>query len=739
MGALRFFLPFAALLLGMPLTQAAEIAGSVINAETGQSMARVNVYLSGTGHRTETGEDGRFLFRGVEPGEYLLIASSVGFGLVKKPLSLADGGDIELQILLNPGTLLTEHLTVSADILSPRAELRGAEVQKLKSVFLDDPVRALQQLPGIVASDDFNSGFAMRGSGFDRVGVLFDGIPVYAFLHTMEGAKDTGSTSVLSAELIEDMDLVRGGSSAEWGGNSGGFLKLRSRSGNSSHWRNFLSVSGSAVLGVSEGPLGNGSWIASARKSYVDWIVRRIDERAELNFGFHDFFAKVNQNRGRKDLFSFRFFHGNTGLTDVRENIGQNTIDKGRFVSSLGHFSWTHLFNERLTAESHLYLQQADSLNRNRNGIPIWKNDQTVGGLRSVWDYQVMGNWAISGGITAERWNNGHRQDAYDYGRREWFVVTDFEAETSRQEVFAQSRLPLHRKAVFSAGLAWGRLAATPHRSVSPFAALEVMPTDRQLVTVSWGESHQFPFLMQLFGEYGSRSLLPERARMVDAGWAYRLPTGMEMRLFGYHRRRFDVPWRKEGLWRLVNGQIAYPSTNPFSNALSDRSLGLEAMLGRRAENGLSGWLGYAWGQSRWSEGEEIWFPGNYDQRHSANLFAHYRWSSRLDLSLKWKFASGLPIPAYARKQGKDYFVCAHRNMERLPNYSRIDARVAKGFDKDRYRITLFVEAVNLLNRDNHRFSGIGLDHINLSTGQLYHLVQPQFPLLPTAGMIVEF
>jgi hypothetical protein len=733
------YLWLATLLLLPPSLWAADLTGIVINAETGQALARVNVYLSGTPHRTETGEDGHFALRGIVPGDYLLIASAVGFGLVKKPLTMSEQAEFELQILLNPGTLLAEHLTVSADVVSPRAELRGTEVQKLKSVFLDDPVRALQQLPGIVASDDFSSGFAMRGSGFDRVGILFDGIPVYNFLHTMEGAKDTGSTSVLSAELIEGMDLFRGGSSAEWGGNSGGFLKLRSRSGNSAQWRNFLSVSGSAVLGVSEGPLGNGSWIASARKSYVDWIVRRIDERAELNFGFHDFFAKVNQNHGQKDLFSVSFFHGNTGLTDVRENIGQNTIDRGRFISSLGHFSWTHLFNERLSAETHLYMQQADSLNRNRSGIPIWKNDQTVGGIRSVWDYQVRGEWSVSGGITAERWDAGHRQDAYDYERRQWFVLTDFQAVTSRQEMFLQTRIPFHRKAAISTGLSWGRLAATSHRSVSPFAALEVEPTSRQLVTVSLGESHQFPFLVQLFGEYGSQLLHPERARTVEAGWAYRVPAGLEMRIFGYHRRRDEVPWRKAGLWRLVNGRIAYPSAHPFSNVLSDRSSGAEAMVGRRAENGLSGWLGYAWGQSLWSEGDNVWFSGNYDQRHSANLFAHYRWSSRLDLSFKWKFASGLPIPAYARKQDQDYFVAAYRNMERLPNYSRVDARIAKGFDKDRYRITLFVEAVNLLNRDNYRFSGIGLDHINLSTGQLYHLVQPQFPILPTAGLIVEF
>jgi hypothetical protein len=32
---------------------------------------------------------------------------------------------------------------------------------------------------------------------------------------------------------------------------------------------------------LSEEPLGKGSWIASARKSYVDWIIRRIEPDTE--------------------------------------------------------------------------------------------------------------------------------------------------------------------------------------------------------------------------------------------------------------------------------------------------------------------------------------------------------------------------------------------------------------------------------------------------------------------------
>jgi hypothetical protein len=200
------------------------------------------------------------------------------------------------------------------------------------------------------------------------------------------------------------------------------------------------------------------------------------------------------------------------------------------------------------------------------------------------------------------------------------------------------------------------------------------------------------------------------------------------------------VPWRREGLWRLVRSEIAAPSLNSYKNALDDRSYGAEIRVGKSAPNGLSGWIGYAWGVSRWSEGKGDWFPGNYDQRHGLGLFLHYRWTSEFELSLKLKSATGIPLPAYAEKTDQGlYFLASRRNEERLPTHGRFDFRLGKSFNRDRYRMTLFVEILNLFDRENLRFSGHDHDSVNPWTGRIYGLTQKQFPFLPTAGLIVEF
>jgi hypothetical protein len=690
-------------------------------------------------HVVTTDDRGQFLLTDISSGVYQLMVSAVGFGLIKKELQLNTDEPEELEIYLSPGTAIVDEATVTARIRAAPARLSATETNNLKSVLTDDSIRALQHLPSLPANDDFNTGFAMKGSGFDRIGILFDGIPAHSFVHTIQGVQDTGSTTLLSAELIDGIDLVTSGSSAQWSGNSAGFLNMKSRTGNTSRWRNLVSVSGSAFMFMSEGPVGNGSWIASARKSYVDWIIRRIEPETELNFGYYDIFGKATQYLNDTNEIKVSFIHGNTGLSDVTEGSGMNSIDRGRFVSDLMHLEWGWYLQDRITARTHLYYQRADSWNENPGGQELWRNEEDVVGFRSVWDFQVFKNWTISSGITAERWSALNRQNFFRYDSDQWVAVSFFDVKTNRQELFLEASIPVTNKVTFFGGWSWNRQSRINTHYQSPFAGLEVVPADGHSLSFWVGRSGQFPFFNQLYGITGNEQLNPETATGTEARWSHRSEQGFEMALSGYYRWRRKVPWRYQGLWRLEDGEIIPPSPDPFENRLRDRSYGGELLLGRRVANGLGGWIAYAWGKSLWSEAEGIWFPGNYDQRNGLSVFAHYRWTSNVELSTKWRYATGMPLPVYAQRNDGNYFVSEERNRERLPDYARFDIRLAKSFPKDRYRITLFVEVLNLMDRDNVRYSGYEFDSVNPKTGRIKNLTSQQFPILPTAGVVLEF
>ena len=97
---------------------------------------------------------------------------------------------------------------------------------------------------------------------------------------------------------------------------------------------------------------------------------------------------------------------------------------------------------------------------------------------------------------------------------------------------------------------------------------------------------------------------------------------------------------------------------------------------------------------------------------------------------------SNFPIPGYYSEAGGEYFVSDSRNDVRLPIYARLDLRANRTFNWSRKRLTLFAEVINVLNRDNLRFDP---PSINPITRRATGLFETMLPILPSAGVLIEF
>ena len=175
-----------------------------------------------------------------------------------------------------------------------------------------------------------------------------------------------------------------------------------------------------------------------------------------------------------------------------------------------------------------------------------------------------------------------------------------------------------------------------------------------------------------------------------------------------------------------------------YVNALDGYARGVEMLVQRQARKGLSGWVSYALGYARYTDrttGETFW--GDFDQRHTINVYGDYRVSDRLSFSARFRAGSNFPIPGYWTTAGDNVYVAGtERNTERLPVYSRLDVRANRTFAWERKRLTLFLEGINLLNRSNERFAAPTINRQTLVATKMFDTMLPRIPSL---GALIEF
>jgi hypothetical protein len=122
--------------------------------------------------------------------------------------------------------------------------------------------------------------------------------------------------------------------------------------------------------------------------------------------------------------------------------------------------------------------------------------------------------------------------------------------------------------------------------------------------------------------------------------------------------------------------------------------------------------------------------------RATVNAYGVFRLNNRASVAAKWRAGSNFPVPGYWTQQGERYFVGFDRNRSRLAFYSRLDVRVNRTFHLQGKRLTLFAEVLNLLGRENVRFSSPG---VNPFTFEAFGLFQTMIPCVPSAGILIEF
>ncbi len=232
MVGLALILPFA-LLAENPVSgrisdpQGKAVAGAALKLST------LNKAVIG---ETRSDADGQYSFRSVAVGDYLITASSPGFAQAARAFSTPESGPIDIQF--RDLESQASSIVITAKSIEPTIDMRNSEVFDKTLFTRDDQV--LQQLnAGINAGHHEGGGKSLEirrfGFNLDHGGVN-GGLKVLVDdVQQNQGSQGhgqgyLGSLKALSPELIEEVTIINGPFSAEYGDFSGlGVVHIRQR------------------------------------------------------------------------------------------------------------------------------------------------------------------------------------------------------------------------------------------------------------------------------------------------------------------------------------------------------------------------------------------------------------------------------------------------------------------------------------------------------------------------------
>ena len=725
------------------------IRGRVLDARDGAGLQKVSVRLQDTGQASLTAADGAFELTGVTAGAHELYISSVDFILVRRIVTVTAGAVMDLTIPIAAGTgtyaeTVTVRSTAGAQAdpaVAAQQTLESNDLQQLRGLLTNDPFRAIQVLPGVASGDDLRSEFTVRGMAIDHMNFTFEGVQTPLLVHTVQGvsARDSGSVAMVNGDVLREISLSNGSYPQRFGSRTGAELDFLMREGSRDSLKGHVGVSVTDASFVAEGPIGGarrGSWLLSVRKSYLDMVIRRLDPSNTFGFGFSDAQSKLVYDLSARHQLQIALTAGRSRLQQEPSDLGLNDVREGLNATGVAVLTWRYLASPRLILTQKVAGSANGFRNSNTNGLELAR------GRTSDLLYRTDWSFAPAPGILLQGAGEAHRSAASRFDRSlrtssPAVTLEAFDATGLSTSAWAAASLRTPRGTLTS-GARVDHSTLTDHTTLSPWLQAGWPLIGSVAIRAGGGIYRQEPGFVEARGLHGDRGLRTERAYHADAGIDGRLGGAGKWQVTFYDREDRDLLRLPDSAIRLVNGVLVRPaSTSRYENALDGHSRGAELLLQRRSPNGLSGWIAYDLAYTRYRDrrtGETFW--GDFDQRHTLNTYANYRVSDRMSVSARFRAGSNFPAPGYWDARGDAYVLSDRLNTVRVPPYSRLDIRANRTFAWQRTRLTLFVEVLNAYNRTNVRVASPGVD---VRTFQVFGLFDPMFPLVPSAGLLLEF
>mgnify|MGYP006270072581 CR=1 FL=1 len=755
------------------------LSGRIRDAESGENLPYATVILRESGQGAAANAYG-FYSLSLSPGDSVtLVATYVGY--VPQRVRLKPTLDLNLDLSLQPASATLEEVEVTAtrseaiqdNVGMSTTEVPVAQIQNMPALLGEaDVLKAVQLLPGVQSGSEGTNGLYVRGGGPDQNLILLDGVPLYYVSHL------GGFFSVFNPDAIQNVQLIKGGYPAQYGGRLSSILDVRMKEGNQYEWSGKAQVGLISAKASVEGPLieDRTSLVLSARRTYIDLFTRpisRLASEGDASFGynFYDLNAKINHKLDDRNHLYLSFFGGDDRASvnyEFEDEDGRSYLFWGTYMTAA---RWNHTFNPKL------FLNTTAYWSRYRFTIGSeFDDDETEAainynsGIRDVGltadvDYFANNQHRLrfGGQMLAHRFKPGVNVfsiEDRDPDTRD--IDTSFgsqDIDGTEAAIYIEDEWTLSDRMRLRSGLHFSTFFAQNdvYPNLQPRLSARYKLTDLLSWKASYASMQQNIHLLSntdagiptdLWVPSTDR-VAPQRSWQVATGFARPvINEEFELSLEGYYREMSQLIAYREGASFLGSSE---DWQELIETGGEGRAYGLEVLFQKKTGR-LSGWIGYtlAWSERRFdnvSQGD--WYPFRFDRRHDVGATLSYAVSDQFSAAANWVYGTGnafsLPEGRYPGVQPElnglpnyfsdDVFIYSERNNFRMEAYHRLDVGIQTTKKTEWGERTWRLGLYNAYNRNNPFFYELRLNNANFYDLRQYSL----FPIVPYLSYQASF
>ncbi len=750
------FFVFIALMLSGSLSLARfDVSGRLFEKGTRKPLVGVNLYILPEGLKATSQKDGYFEFKQVAPGAHEWVVSATDYKRLKEPF--------DLKAPVNDQRLYLErrsYVELGTTVIGKVKKKDPAKTTLDQSQFLTavgsagDPIRALENLPGVLQSFDAN--VAIQGSPPEDTRYLIEGHEIPFIFHFF------GLNTVAVPETIQSIDFLAAGYGPEFGRASSGVINLNLREPRTDRTHAMAFVDFTALGGYFEGPITEDlseSFFIGGRYSYVGELIRLGSEAAAGDeesgaptFNTAPTYFDINTTYVKK-------FNGHSKLkviglasqdrVEAIANDADNPTFSGTVFGTTEFFRIIPRYEFEFSEGQRFETSIGGGVDRNifEPGEQSLRQENIRFTWRSNYSQQVSEHYKFSLGtdFLFERFSFNSRIAQAFFRRDEIsvpfevsdLIITNSTGTDLRQGFFLRNDIDIIKdRLIFSPNLRVDHFELHNEVAWQPRAVLQWNIDEDSSLSLTSGYYVQPELIVNLLEATGNPDLKPSRSIHYSLRYLsdFRGGTtdGLQLRSSVFHKELKDLIADSP---RTVtrNGETV---PERFNNDGKGYSQGFDVLL-QYSLRRFNFNLGYTFNISRRTDprtGQDL--PSEQDQTHNLNLTVGKQWE-KYSAGLRFRYVTGLPFTPFESgvySENSDIYipVPGERLSQRFADFWQFDIRVDRKWIYNTWILSAYVDIQNVTNRSNE-------------VGRVYNFDFTQsdsamgLPLLPTFGVRGEF